>query len=103
MTCPVGTLRDGSPVSITLFAVQRCGTMHGVDEARRQAYFVRLKFGIFPLSRPSSMSRPTSGCCAVRRFDMRLLAVAQKLAPMIQESFFFIKEEITRMVRGEWL
>lgn len=29
---------------------------------------------------------------------MRLLAVAQKLAPMIQESFQSIKEEITQLV-----
>ena len=40
-----------------------------------------------------SLLRPLS------RFDMRLLAVAQKLAPMIQESFHAIKEEITQMVR----
>lgn len=31
------------------------------------------------------------------RFDMRLLAVAQKLGPMIAESFEAVKQEITQM------
>lgn len=31
------------------------------------------------------------------RFDMRLLAVAQKLGPMIRESFEAVKEEISAM------
>ncbi|GAX80630.1 hypothetical protein CEUSTIGMA_g8065.t1 [Chlamydomonas eustigma] len=57
VTCPVGSLRDGSPISISLFAVQR--------------------------------------------FDKRLLAVAQKLTPMIQDSFLAVKEEITQMAIAE--
>ncbi len=35
------------------------------------------------------------------RFDLRLLSVAQKLTPLIQESFLEIKDEIQRMVRRE--
>jgi hypothetical protein len=31
------------------------------------------------------------------RFDARLLAVAQKLCPMIEESFEAVKQEITQM------
>lgn len=34
---------------------------------------------------------------AVARFDARLLAVAQKLCPMIEESFEAVKQEITQM------
>ncbi|KAL6761662.1 hypothetical protein V8C86DRAFT_805711 [Haematococcus lacustris] len=53
LTVPVGRLRDGSPIAISLMAVQK--------------------------------------------FDLRLLAVAQKLCPMIQDSFEAVKLELAQM------
>lgn len=53
LTAPVGVLRDGSPVAISIMAVQK--------------------------------------------YDQRLLAVSQRLCPMIHESFEAVKEEITTM------
>lgn len=40
---------------------------------------------------------PHASSCAPCRFDMRLLAVAQKLCPLIAESFQAVKMEITQM------
>uniref|UniRef100_A0A7S3VIH0 Amidase domain-containing protein n=1 Tax=Dunaliella tertiolecta TaxID=3047 RepID=A0A7S3VIH0_DUNTE len=53
LTVPVGSLRDGSPVAISLLAVHK--------------------------------------------FDLRLLAVAKRLCPMIHDAFEGVKEEITQM------
>eukprot|EP00798_Chlamydomonas_sp_ICE-L_P022486 gene22486-29612_t len=67
VTLPIGNLRDGSPVSIALFSVH--------------------KFDLQVKVRP-----PGQG-----RFDMRLLGVAQRLVPMLQDSFQSVKEEITQL------
>ncbi|KAG1660040.1 hypothetical protein FOA52_010025 [Chlamydomonas sp. UWO 241] len=58
VTCPIGNLRDGSPVAISLFGVAK--------------------------------------------FDLRLVAVAQKLIPMIRESFQAVKDEISQRAAAEY-